>query len=286
MDEMMDMLVKGQNFHEYDPCFKSDVQSKVPFSANYIFIEPNYGNAFDSNTEADFEGGNSQHSVGDVTKGERLIKDTYETIRNSKLWPESCLVITYDEHGGFFDHIKPPITVPPGDKEKYNINKFDFKRLGVRVPAVVISPWVEKGFVDQNTVYDHSSIPATLKKRFKLTDFLTNRDRNANTFDRLFTRTTPRVTPTDAPTKLPDPFVSAKAMSIESIKTNDAASKPLDENTKSFLHMVTRADMTLNPNQRDKILTRVKAIKTQRDAHIYIAEVQKQMRTKKGQKCD
>jgi len=84
---------------------------------------------------------------------------------------QSLLVLLYDEHGGFFDHVPPPATVPP-DPASATAEKFQVRSLGVRVPALLISPWVRKGRVDHR-VYDHTSLLATVKGLFGLPDFLT-----------------------------------------------------------------------------------------------------------------
>lgn len=65
----------------------------------YTFIEPNYGDVSDGS----YSGGQSQHPRDDVRNGEQLIKSVYETIRNSPLWENSILIITYDEHKGLFE---------------------------------------------------------------------------------------------------------------------------------------------------------------------------------------
>ena len=75
-----------------------------------IHIEPSY-DVFNS-----FRDGSSQHPLADVRSGEALIKATYEAIRNSPLWEHSLLIITWDEHGGFYDHEPAPVAVPPGDQ--------------------------------------------------------------------------------------------------------------------------------------------------------------------------
>ena len=93
----------------------------------------------------------------------------------------------FDEHGGFFDSISPPTGVAAPDNFVSSQPAFDFTRLGVRVPAVLVSPLVQPSSVDA-TQYDHSSIPATLNKLFGLgaNNFLTRRDAAANTFERNF----------------------------------------------------------------------------------------------------
>lgn len=116
--------------------------------------------------------------------------------------------MTFDEHGGFYDHVPPPENVPIPDDSRlrpYN-SKFKFDRLGVRVPALVISPLVEKGSLFRSPPgaghFEHSSIPATVKKLFDLPQFLTRRDAWAATFDIAATRNQPR---DDCPMTLPDP---------------------------------------------------------------------------------
>jgi phospholipase C len=176
------------------------------FSSSYIFIEPSYGNVLPTSS-GDFTGGNSQHPLDNILPGEELIKRVYETIRNSPNWNNSLLVITYDEHGGFFDHVAPPAAVSPGDKiadEENNRNNFSFTQLGVRVPTIVISPYIRRGTID-HTVYDHTSVLATVESLFGLKP-LTRRDRRANSFYHLLSLNQPR---TDAPTVLPDPVESS-----------------------------------------------------------------------------
>lgn len=171
------------------------------YRPRYVFIEPDYGDVLFG--ARDFRGGNSQHPLGDVTSGERLVKTVYEAIRNSPHWEHSVLVITYDEHGGFYDHVSPPPAVPPGDQISFphnNHHDFTFDRLGVRVPAVVISPLIPRGTID-HTVYDHSSVLATVARLFGLRP-LTHRDAAAHDLLHLLTLPEPR---RDTPTTLPEP---------------------------------------------------------------------------------
>jgi phospholipase C len=87
------------------------------FSEQFIFIEPQYGShKFDVTGPGDFSGGNSMHPLDDVRKGEVLVKQVYEAIRAvPAVWENSALLIVFDEHGGFYDHVDPPATTPPGD---------------------------------------------------------------------------------------------------------------------------------------------------------------------------
>jgi phospholipase C len=128
--------------------------------ADYAFVEPNY---------SDHDGliASDQHPDHHVAEGERFIASIYMAIKsNPALWPNSALLITYDEHGGIFDHVQPPS--PDGKDDNFEApadktgtgQPFKFDRLGVRVPAILVSPWVTKGRV-VNEVYEHASIPAT-----------------------------------------------------------------------------------------------------------------------------
>ena len=87
-------------------------------------------------------GSNDQHPDHDIAAGEQLQKDVYEAVRASPSWNETLLIITYDEHGGFFDHVPTPLNVPPpGDGyASYPDKAFPFDRLGIRVPTLLISP--------------------------------------------------------------------------------------------------------------------------------------------------
>lgn len=124
-----------------------------------------------------------------LAAGDQLVARVYAAIRNSPLWDKSLFVILYDEHGGFYDSVKPGKAIPPGDgaEATLNTNGFGFDVYGVRVPAIVVSPWVVRGKVD-HTTYDHSSVLATLERLFQLPP-LTDRDRHANDLLPLITQT-------------------------------------------------------------------------------------------------
>jgi len=150
-------------FGTYDQ-FLSDCSSgNLP---EYSFVEPNYN---DHDTDSGEEVANDQHPDHDVQAGELLIAEVYMAIKRSSLWPNTALLVVYDEHGGIYDHVVPPAC--PKDKFSAPANStgtgmaFDFDRLGVRVPAILISPWIPKGTI-VNRVFDHASIPATVTKFF------------------------------------------------------------------------------------------------------------------------
>jgi phospholipase C len=104
---------------------------------------------------------NDDHPPSDVTLGQQLVLKVYDAIASGPQWSKTMLVITYDEHGGFFDHVPPPLN-PPDDHPKV------FNRYGVRVPAIVVSPLVgRRSFSHQ--VFDHTSIIKTILLRFART---------------------------------------------------------------------------------------------------------------------
>jgi hypothetical protein len=209
----------------------ADAVNDPRFSTPYVFIEPNYGNVLPT-TSKDFTSGDSQHPLDDITHGERLIKRVYETIRNSPHWNESLLLVTYDEHGGFFDHVPPPTGEPPGDtiaRPENNQHGFDFGQLGVRVPAIAISPLIPANTVD-HTTYDHTSLLATVEGLFEL-DPLTRRDAAAHTLEHLLSLGSPRE---DAPTTLPDAADSGIRPGLHDAAQGDG---PLTSIQRAFLHV-------------------------------------------------
>lgn len=134
---------------------------------DYSFVEPNYS---DHDTDSGEAVANDQHPDHNVQQGEVFIASVYQAIKNNPdLWESTALLIVYDEHGGIFDHVPPPACTPDQFSASANDTEtgmpFAFDRLGVRVPAVLVSPWIPKGTV-VNRVFDHASIPATVTKFF------------------------------------------------------------------------------------------------------------------------
>jgi phospholipase C len=146
---------------------------------DYSFVEPNYS---DHETDSGQETANDQHPDHNVQHGEIFIASIYQAIKNSPLWPNTALLIVYDEHGGIYDHVVPPAC--PKDQFTASANDtgtgmpFAFDRLGVRVPAILVSPWVPKGTI-VDRVFDHASIPATVTKFF-LGDYSPRSPRETN----------------------------------------------------------------------------------------------------------
>jgi len=134
---------------------------------DYSFVEPNYS---DHDTDTGEEVANDQHPDHNVQAGEAFIASVYNAIKgNAALWASTALLIVYDEHGGIFDHVIPPLCTPDQFTATANDTgtgqPFAFDRLGVRVPAILVSPWIPKGTI-VSRVFDHASIPATVTKFF------------------------------------------------------------------------------------------------------------------------
>ncbi len=150
--------------------------------ANYCFLEPQWGTQ-----------GNSQHPNYDVSKGEQFLHDIYYSLIGTPVWNQTLLIITYDEHGGCYDHVLPPENAVPPDNSAGELN-FDFKRFGVRVPTVLVSPMIAAGTVFRTssaTPFDHTSILATVEKRFGVPS-LTRRDAAAPDVGAVLTLQKPR----------------------------------------------------------------------------------------------
>jgi phospholipase C len=172
--------------------------SKLP---DYSFIEPNY-----SDHEGEDGGAiiaSDQHPDHHVREGERFIAAVYNAIRqNAALWESTALLVVYDEHGGIYDHVPPPSCTPDGFVAQPDATEtgkpFLFDRLGVRVPAILISPWIARGtVVGTGRVFEHASIPATATDFFlHQFDDRSPREKAAETFLDLLTLDTMR---TDAP---------------------------------------------------------------------------------------
>jgi phospholipase C len=102
----------------------------------------------------------------DVCFGQQLVRRIYNLLKDAPTWSGTLFVVTYDEHGGFFDHVAPPGTPPADDPSPQpQVHRDGAVHLGVRVPALVISPWVDAGTV-VTTLLDHTSIIKTILHRF------------------------------------------------------------------------------------------------------------------------
>lgn len=190
-----------RNFDTSD--FGSDTKTPTFFDdlnnhtlPKYSFIEPRYGGI-------DTLPPNSNHPPANVLEGEILLATVYNAIAQSTYyWPRTLLIITYDEHGGCFDHVVPPAAVRPGGTVLPDPSPFSFDRYGPRVPAILVSPYIAGGTVlrpdgfaynpvaagitttNGVTPFDHTSIIKTVIECFNIQQDgklanLTARDLNA-----------------------------------------------------------------------------------------------------------
>jgi phospholipase C len=136
------------------------------------FVDPHLGaEKYDQDDE---------HPPASPQPGQRFVAKAIDALAKSPNWASSALFLTYDEHGGLFDHVAPPPACEPDDIEpklKGDDPPGHFDRLGFRVPMIVVSPFAKKHFVGHH-VYDHTSIVRFIEARFTL-PAITNRDANA-----------------------------------------------------------------------------------------------------------
>jgi phospholipase C len=149
-----------EGFHRFNDFLVDAVSGNLP---SYSFIEPRYFPDVIGNKMP-----NDEHPPHNVAYGEDLIATVYNALRAGAAWRNTLLIITYDEHGGTFDHVFPGHAVPPGGPTP---DGFGFDSFGVRVPAVIVSPYVMAGSIIRapgSTPFDHTSIFKTLQELFRL----------------------------------------------------------------------------------------------------------------------
>lgn len=241
---------------------------------NYCFIEPRYN--------ADDTGGahepSDQHPDHDVREGEAVIRDVYQALTgNPEVWQKTLLLIVYDEHGGLYDHVAPPACVNPDGKNSAN-PPFDFKRLGVRVPAVMVSPYIKPGTVIGSTdgsMLEHASIIATARKLF-LPDWqntsLTERDKNAAPFDHVLTLATPDNNPMAAHAAT----MVGRQMAAPGEAPRTSMDKPLSQLQTDMVTHAYQAEQDLPAEQRTGIS--LTDIQTEKHAAAYLSQVAKRLR--------
>ena len=197
--------------------FKLDAQAGL--LPAYSFLEPDF-----------MLTKNDDHPPHDVAAGERFLYEVWQAVSTGAAWKNTLLVITCDEHGGCYDHVPPPWTAVKPDDSKSQ-KPFDFDRYGVRVPAIVVSPWVEPGTVfraraadaPEGAEFDHTSILATLRDwqdlqtKAKAGWLKSRRIGAAPTLAGVLTRSAPR---TDLP-RIPTPSASSVLPSDTEMGLND-----------------------------------------------------------------
>ena len=251
----------------FDDFIKDAKKNKLPALS---FVEPRYN---DLSTPGEFFGASDQHPDHNMRLGERVVNAVYDAITSNKqTWESTLLVITYDEHGGLYDHVSPPATVNPGDKPS-DATVFDFKRLGVRVPAVLVSPFIERGTIIHDKIFDHTSIIATARKLF-IPEWeksaLTERDRLANTFEDCLTRSTARPGKVKFPKQTPEPpsvhfeFAATKELT-------NSSSQQLSDFQQAMLFQAVHADSSMLPGHT--VAARFGSITTETETAEYLEQV-------------
>jgi phospholipase C len=241
--------LSADHFRRFEDRWESDVsQGAIP---NYVFILPRFNNT-KASASTPPKHANSQHAPEDVRFGEHLIADVYDALAaNQALFSETVLIVTYDEHGGFFEHVAPgPAPNPdgqnspnPDDDAPFKVPSFGFDRLGLRVPTLVVSPWIRKG-ITENKNLQHTSVIRTVTEMFGLAGPLNNRDESAASFASLLTQLSAPRNSADMPAKLDRPPLDQIALSMAAGTPVNPADEPLDAFTdewvKGFADLMAR----------------------------------------------
>jgi phospholipase C len=170
--------------HHHMMAFYQDAAGDEPKFPPFAFIEPAYLQP----------GANDAHPPHDIISADVLVASVYNALRaNESLWQSTLLVLLFDEHGGFYDHVFPPPATPPD----YHTEEYDFTQYGVRVPAILISPWVGNGVVPD--LFDHTSLLKYLQDKWALNDLGARTARAASFAGAINTAAPPRM---DAPQRI------------------------------------------------------------------------------------
>jgi phospholipase C len=229
----------------HDPKFDKNFGTISDFSElcstgrlpSYSFLEPNYSGPDQ----------NDQHPPNDIRAGELFIAEIYYMIKSSPEFEKTLFIITYDEHGGCYDHVAPPSNAKsPYPDNRPGQHGFLFNRFGVRVPCVVINPYIKKGLIPRpsgNTPFDHTSIIKTIQNCFGLTKSLTERDKAAPDFSCMLTLYAPRYK--DIPDVKPLEFKTTKddnskmndlhQIMIQVLESYTGTQKPSDEDHTTYI---------------------------------------------------
>ena len=213
---------------------------------NYAFVEPNFfHNPLTGKVQSDM------HPPSDIVPGDGFIGRVFNAIVTSPQWAknEVLLIITFDEHGGCYDHVAPPTNAARPDNKKGEFG-FDFKRFGVRVPAVIVSPFVRKGSVFHAapgaTPYDHTSILATLRRLYTKLPAFSKREAAAPDLDAVLSgpaRKGETPLPVAAPKAMP--AVAAQGASKQAL-----AAQPMNDLQQSMVTAMKQVMVAKAPAQK------------------------------------
>jgi phospholipase C len=150
----------------FDQFYSDSAAGKLP---SFTLLDPDYGTQ-------------SQENPQNIAVGEGLLARVVDALGSSPLWPSTMLVVTYDEGGGYYDHVPPPAALAPDAVppmvQPGEASYDGYARYGFRVPAVIVSSYAKRGYVSHR-LYDHTSILAMVERKWNL-PALTYRDANAN----------------------------------------------------------------------------------------------------------
>ncbi len=173
-------------FKKFDHFFADTAAGRLP---KFTFLDPNYTTTSEENPQ-------------DIQVGEDFLSRVTHALMRAPTWPHTALFITYDEHGGYYDHVPPPRAIKP-DSIPPMLGPNDvpgaYDRYGFRVPMLVVSPWARAGYVS-NVVQDHTSLLAFIERKWNL-PAITFRDANANAMTDYFDFRAPAFA---HPPRLPD----------------------------------------------------------------------------------
>ena len=156
---------RAARFKKFDQFYADVAAGRLP---RFTLLEPNYGTTSEENPQ-------------DIQVGEQFIAKVVHALTRAPTWKRTALFLTYDEHGGYYDHVPPPRAIKP-DSIAPMLSPGDvpgaYDRYGFRVPLIVVSPWARKGYVSR-VVQDHTSLGAFIEHKWNL-PAMTFRDANAN----------------------------------------------------------------------------------------------------------
>jgi len=183
--------------YHWMPRFYSDAEGPEAKFPVFSFIEPTYMKGEQ----------NDDHPPHSAVRAQQLLASVYNALRsNESLWNSTLLVILYDEHGGFYDHVSPPAAVPPDEHD----DEYTFDQFGLRVPALLVSPWVDRTVV--HTEFDHTSLLKYMIDKWNLGS-LTARVAAANSIrDAIRSSGSPR---DDTPREVPAPRMPVRLAAPE-----------------------------------------------------------------------
>ena len=194
-------LTRARNQVHFDRFLADAAAGTLP---QVSFVDPAFTELHGEQTD--------EHPDANVQFGQRFAATANNALLQSPQWPRSVLFWTYDEHGGFYDHVAPPSACVPDDfapRLEGGDTAAGFDRYGFRVPFAAVSPYAKPGYVSHR-IYDHTSILRFIETRFNL-PALTRRDANADPMLDLFDFSNPHLL---NPPELPDAVVDPEGEQI------------------------------------------------------------------------